>query len=256
MFVRYLFVLFVFVSFVSCKRSDDTIATFSVSGIHDIDMNKENGNVLSVAVDHQEGTQQEHVVISVENLPAGVTTDIKRASGIPGFTAEITFHPDLTTPVGTYPITIVATSAGKELKYDLNITVPSMNGWYCNGKFYPVTRVVVKHGVPGTTSVIDCYANETSNSNGDLLRFAFNKSYNLPQISGITNLYKIVDIPPDSDVEMFIYTHHDGYVCWSKDYGQKMRMAYVDGMYKVFGSQVLIPKNGEPTAFYFHVSGK
>src|ERR1044072_9453047 len=122
--------------FTACKKSDKT-NDFVINGIHDVDLGATTtgGNILALAIVQGSGAQ-EPVTITVTNLPGGITADITPASGTPSFSSSITFKQSGNATAGTYPIHIVGTSASYSKSYDLNLTVPSLNGFVLGGTTY------------------------------------------------------------------------------------------------------------------------
>ncbi len=129
--------------FAACNKGSDSPGNeFIINGVHDVSFGTAGSNVLSVAVAQSSGTQQP-VTITVTGLPTGVSADIQPASGTPSFASAITFSQTGLTTAGTYPIHITGTSSSYAKTYDLNLTIPVLNGFVVSGTTY--TRSSLMH---------------------------------------------------------------------------------------------------------------
>jgi hypothetical protein len=123
------------VFFTACKKNESTPNEFIINGIRDVNFGTTGSNVLPVTVSVSSGVQ-ERVTLTVTNLPSGITATIDPNSGTPSFGSTITFNQTGGATAGTYAIHVVGTSSSYTKSYDLNLTVPSLNGWLVDGTSY------------------------------------------------------------------------------------------------------------------------
>ncbi|PZF72491.1 hypothetical protein [Taibaiella soli] len=112
-------------SFFSCSKSDtgDTLPTnYRIDDIHDIELQPSGTqtSILNLSAVYT-GKIQERISLSLEDVPAGVGTDISITGGYPAFNTQIAFTDSSATP-GTYPIKLVCegSQTGKK-SYTFNL---------------------------------------------------------------------------------------------------------------------------------------
>lgn len=173
--------------FASCSKSDSGPSNeFVINGIHDVNIGTVGGNILGLTVMQSSGTQ-EPVTLSVTDLPAGVSADIQPASGTPAFASSITFTRTGNAAAGTFPIHIVGTSSSYTKSYDLNIIVPTMNGFVVDNMAFSAANVSRYTGGTPPYLFSDVIVNSTDNGGGT---FNASLSQAFPSTDG-TYTYKI-----------------------------------------------------------------
>lgn len=98
---------------------------FNINGISDIKIPSNGGGELVLSIQLISGTQ-ENVTLAISGVPAKVSADFSTTSGIPTYATILSFTSN-DEAVGTYPVTITATSASgvkKEFKFNLVIEKP------------------------------------------------------------------------------------------------------------------------------------
>ncbi len=98
---------------------------FNINGISDIKIPSNGGGELVLSIQFVSGTQ-ENVTLAISGVPAKVSADFSTTSGIPTYASILSFTSN-DEAVGTYPLTITATSASgvkKEFKFNLVIEKP------------------------------------------------------------------------------------------------------------------------------------
>jgi len=98
---------------------------FNINGISDIKIPSNGGGELVLSIQLISGTQ-ENVTLAISGVPAKVSADFSTTSGIPTYASILSFTSN-DEAVGTYPLTITATSVSgvkKEFKFNLVIEKP------------------------------------------------------------------------------------------------------------------------------------
>ena len=153
--------------FTACKKNESIPNEFVITGIRDVDLSASGGSVLPITINVSSGVQ-ERVVVSVTGLPAGITATIDPNSGTPSFSSTITFNQGSNATPGTYPVHVVGTSSSYTRSYDLNIKVPTLNGWVVDGMSYHLFNLSTN--TIGTSAVLTAlsYDNNTAYLNASI----------------------------------------------------------------------------------------
>jgi hypothetical protein len=237
-------ILFALPFFFSCKKGDGTSvdSSYTINGIHDVDMTQQNANVLTLMLEQKASSKQQNVTISVENLPAGVSADIQPANGIPSFASVITFYNDFLSPGGKYPIKIVGTSAAGRREYDLNITIPSLNGWALNGKVFKVSDWVMSEQIvydqDTFAASILCTTGGSNFDNAVIVMFSKNEL--LPKNEGQQYTFKTADgdYAKNGEVVVGVLEGRNSYVHLTA--GQTVSVYYANGKYTLKGGPLKV----------------
>jgi len=123
----YIYILVVITTLLAtgCKRSSSNPMQYTITGLTDITAREyvDTSVVLGVGTAYTSGPQ-ENVILTPQDLPAGVTVSPASISGIPPFGNAFTFSIFAGT-AGTFPIQIAATSAStgsKTYSFDLIVS--------------------------------------------------------------------------------------------------------------------------------------
>ncbi len=109
----------------SCNKSDSGSAvskSFTINGIADVSVEKDNSVVLPLIVAQGTGTQKT-VALSVSGVPANVSASFSSPSGTPTYTSNLTLTASGASTAGTYPIKVTGTSDAGSNDYTFNLTV-------------------------------------------------------------------------------------------------------------------------------------
>lgn len=142
----YLLIALASISFVACKRTDNSNvklpAAFRVDGITDIAVERDSMNVLGPIEVTMPGGQQERVSLFVNGLPQGVTAMVSPETGTTDFMSMITFRASDAAAVGHYPVMITAKSGAGEKTYDMTVHVMPISecGMRMAGEFEAVDQ--------------------------------------------------------------------------------------------------------------------
>ncbi len=125
---------------------NDHMTAYVVDGLRTIKLSTEQSSTnMQLAVTY-ENYNQKHVVLSVSDLPAGITIDTNFVkSGYPTFYTFITFYDtNFISPVkaGTYPVKLTVNEddgTKREFPFDINVTEPDMIAGYLFGG-YPTCK--------------------------------------------------------------------------------------------------------------------
>jgi|GEM_PF-4692139 len=165
----YLTLLCAVIMFNGCsKKSSNNTINYTVNGLSDVTVNQyfDTSIVVVVGVAFNSGTQEAVTLTpEVDSLPTGVTVDPSTLSGTPAYAGTFTFKIDGSTPAGTYPILINASSASsgtRKFRFNLNILANSnCDGEIASVSAYTVTNIYA--GDTNTYSTIGYIASNTTN---------------------------------------------------------------------------------------------
>lgn len=134
----FIFLLVPLICFVSCKKAETALGakTFTINDVHDVAIGGDTASYLVFNVSLSAGNT-EKVVVSIEDLPAGIDTFLDLAGGTPSNLYHVVEFTQTGVVVpGTYPIKIVATSMSYTMSVTLNLVVHPLNGWSIDNKIY------------------------------------------------------------------------------------------------------------------------
>jgi hypothetical protein len=231
--------------FFSCKTGSEANkdnGDYTIHGIHDIDISKPQDYIVPIVVKPREGVLQQPVTISVESLPPGVTADIHPATGTPGFTATMTINNDFTSIGGKYPIKIVGTSGAGRREYELDITIPTLDGWLLGDSLSKVRDWLVWDRIVYSTDTNGAFikCNSSNIITQDLsISFTLGKKNQLPKVEGQQIVVKTArDNYNVQQDEVLVLTRFKGTEYRSITPGQKVVITYSNGKYNIKGSKI------------------
>ena len=203
---KFFLLLLIPVIALSCNKStDDTAsssATFTITGIHDIDLTNSSdaSYYLPVSVVPNPGSK-DTVTLSVNGLPNGVYVDFIPATGGIPFTSRIKFRYDFSGTGGTYPVTITGTGRSGSRTYNLNLTLAYYRGWQFGGIIYKQKGVIKDVGDASHYPSIKVFGG------GDgILTINFGLGRSLPTVN---KTYKITSSSSDKSDDIQIAMNDD-----------------------------------------------
>ena len=143
--------------FASCMKEYQQKPIFRIDGIRDVWFDATGGHILNLTIEQFLGDELEEVRLSVTGLPAGVNVTIDKPVGTPRFKTILTFSLSAIIPAGTYPIHIVGKSPSVTRNEDLNVVVPTLNGFIVDGLLYQITGM--SDSTSGGSSVLTVISN-------------------------------------------------------------------------------------------------
>jgi hypothetical protein len=110
------------VAFVSCKKETDNRFDCEIQGIENIDAKVGDTKILDITVAKIQGAP-ENVILSLKNVPTGVSYSFETNQGTPNYTTTLTISVANTVKMGTHVMTFEAKSENLDKTFDFNLTI-------------------------------------------------------------------------------------------------------------------------------------